>query len=198
MSKWLPSLFSHFCAYPYPEGDFSGKTVIVTGANIGLGFEASRHFARLGADKLILACRNVDKGEAAKDKIQASLEAHSSASSNSEAKTQRMTAEVWQLDLASVSSIKSFAKRVESETDRVDYFMSNAGLGFGSYNETVEGWEEQLGVNIIGTFLLALLVLPALRKTTEKHNVMARLCVTASTASHLVCGTSQYFTYNTN
>ncbi|KAH6696836.1 retinol dehydrogenase [Plectosphaerella plurivora] len=178
MAEWLPSLFNHFRAYPYPEGDFSGKTVIVTGANVGLGLEASRHFARLEAQRIILTCRDTTKGEAARKDIQSSLATAGTSSSSA-------VLEVWQLDLADVSSIRSFAKRVDSELERVDYFMSNAGLGFGPYRQTAEGWEEQLGVNVIGTFLLALLVLPAMRRTTEKYGVKARLCVTASTASHL-------------
>jgi retinol dehydrogenase 12 len=187
MAEWLPSLFNHFRAYPYPEGDFSGKTVVVTGANVGLGLEASRHFARLKAQRIILACRDITKGEAAKENIQASLAATGTSGSDGGMKPTTVTIEVWQLDLANVNSIRGFAKRVNTELDRVDYFMSNAGLGFGPYRQTTEGWEEQLGVNVIGTFLLALLMLPALRRTTEQHNVKARLCVTASTASHLVC-----------
>ena len=50
---------------PVIDADLSGKTVIVTGANIGLGFEASKHFARMNPKKLILACRSKERGEAA-------------------------------------------------------------------------------------------------------------------------------------
>lgn len=50
---------------PLPKADLSGKTVIVTGANTGLGLEASKHFARMGPERLILACRNPKKGAAA-------------------------------------------------------------------------------------------------------------------------------------
>jgi molybdopterin/thiamine biosynthesis adenylyltransferase len=50
---------------PAAQADLKGKTVIVVGANTGLGFEAAQHFARMGVGKLILACRNQEKGEAA-------------------------------------------------------------------------------------------------------------------------------------
>jgi retinol dehydrogenase-12 len=50
---------------PVAEGNLEGKTVIVTGSNIGLGFEACKHFARMNAGKVILACRDKGRGEAA-------------------------------------------------------------------------------------------------------------------------------------
>ena len=50
---------------PVAKADLKDKTVIVTGANVGLGFEAAKHFARMNPGKLILACRNKEKGEAA-------------------------------------------------------------------------------------------------------------------------------------
>ncbi|KAL9627045.1 MAG: hypothetical protein Q9164_007723, partial [Protoblastenia rupestris] len=56
---------------PVPKADFSGKTIIVTGANVGLGKEASKHFVRLNTHKVILAVRSVKKGEAAKAEIEA-------------------------------------------------------------------------------------------------------------------------------
>lgn len=50
---------------PVTTADLTGKTVVVTGANVGLGFEASKHFARMNPGKLILACRSEEKGKAA-------------------------------------------------------------------------------------------------------------------------------------
>lgn len=57
---------------PEPKSDFTGKTVIVTGGNSGLGREAARYFARLGAAKVILACRDTAKGEVARADIEVS------------------------------------------------------------------------------------------------------------------------------
>ncbi len=48
---------------PVVTVDLTGKTVVVIGANIGLGFEASKHFARMNPERLILACRNEEKGK---------------------------------------------------------------------------------------------------------------------------------------
>lgn len=188
MQTWFPSLLSHFRAFPVPAGDLTGRTVIVTGANAGLGLEASQHFARLHASRVILACRNLDKGEDARRHIKSAQQLESKGSSDPENGLKRAATqlEVWQLDLASFNSIKAFAKRVDNELDRVDFYMSNAGLGFGARRETSSGWEEQLAVNVIGTSLLALLMLPILRRTAEAHGVRTRICVTSSTASHLV------------
>jgi NAD(P)-dependent dehydrogenase (short-subunit alcohol dehydrogenase family) len=62
----------YFISIPQIETSFEGKTVIVTGANTGLGLETARHFTRLGAEKVIIACRTISKGEAAKKSIEAS------------------------------------------------------------------------------------------------------------------------------
>lgn len=61
-----------FVRIPYPTRDFTNETVIVTGANAGLGLEAARHFTRLNAAKVILAVRSISKGEAAKQSIESS------------------------------------------------------------------------------------------------------------------------------
>jgi hypothetical protein len=73
----------------YPTRSFAGETVIITGSNVGLGKEAARHIARLGASKLILAVRNVSAGEEAKKDIENTINCGGS------------VIEVWQLDLAS-------------------------------------------------------------------------------------------------
>ena len=50
---------------PVEHEDLSGKTVVVIGANVGLGFEAAKHFARMNPDRIILGCRSKERGEAA-------------------------------------------------------------------------------------------------------------------------------------
>lgn len=73
MSSFPAFLKSQLIYTPkYPTASFQGRTVIVTGANTGLGQEAARHFVRLGASTLIIACRTVSKGEAAKKDIEQS------------------------------------------------------------------------------------------------------------------------------
>ena len=99
---------------PYPEKQHSDQTVIVTGANVGLGLEAARHFTRLNAEKVILAVRSTEKGEMAKKSIE-------------ETTRRQGVVEVWPMDLSSYESVKQFAKRVES-LKRLDALVENAGI----------------------------------------------------------------------
>ncbi|CAD6592413.1 MAG: hypothetical protein ASARMPREDX12_006073 [Alectoria sarmentosa] len=96
-----------FSIPPYPTKKFTDQTIIVTGSNAGLGLEASRHFVRLDAAKVILAVRNLEKGEAAKQSIE-------------ESTGRTGVVEVWQLDLAHYESVKDFSK-LEGDGGEVQY-----------------------------------------------------------------------------
>ncbi len=154
----------------YPTADCSGKIVIVTGANVGLGLEAARHFDRLNAERVILACRDVVKGETAKNDIELS-------------ERRVGVAEVWHLDLGSFDSVIGFCERAENELSRLDIVVENAGLATGVY-DTYEGYERQVTVNVISTFLMALLLLPTLRRTTTRFNVLPHLVIVSSDAHY--------------
>jgi NAD(P)-dependent dehydrogenase (short-subunit alcohol dehydrogenase family) len=84
------------------------------------------------------------------------------------------------------TSVKAFAERVEKELDRVDVLLSNAGIATSVYSEMSDGWESTLAVNVIGTFLLVILMMPKMRETAKRHKTMPHLTVTASGAGHLV------------
>ena len=103
-----------FTRLPYPTTKHTGQTIIVTGSNVGLGLEAARHFTRLDAEKVILAVRNLEKGEAAKRSIE-------------ETTDRKNVVEVWQLDLASYESVKQFAKKA-NQLKRLDAIVENAGI----------------------------------------------------------------------
>ncbi|KAK8076790.1 Short chain dehydrogenase sol3 [Apiospora phragmitis] len=154
---------------PYPEGSQAGKTVVITGSNTGLGKEAARHFARLGASRLILAVRNVESGEAAMRDILEST------------KPDNTVIQVWQLDMASYAGVKSFAARVEAELDRIDIFIENAGLAKTKWS-TAEDNETQITVNVVSTMLLAALVLPKLRQVAAAFGIRPTLTLTSSGA----------------
>ncbi|KAF8860341.1 short-chain dehydrogenase/reductase-like protein [Acephala macrosclerotiorum] len=160
-------LASQFTTLPYPDADFNGQTIIVTGANVGLGLEAARHFVRLGAAKVILSCRNKEKGDGAKRVI--------------EVTTGRMNVvEVWQVDLSSYESVRHFCDRA-SKLERLDAVVENAGVATPTYEEA-EGMESTITVNVISTFLMALLLLPKLRADALKYNITPRLTIVASDA----------------
>jgi NAD(P)-dependent dehydrogenase (short-subunit alcohol dehydrogenase family) len=146
-----------FVSLPSPNFDFTGKTVIVTGSNTGLGFEAARHLVRLNAKLVILAVRNTDKGEQAKQSIQQSTPGNA-------------IIQVWELDLSSYDSVKLFATRCNKELDRLDCVIENAAIGPRSYS-MMEDNESALTVNIVSTFLLGILLLSVLRRTATAYRV---------------------------
>ncbi|KAF2233634.1 NAD(P)-binding protein [Viridothelium virens] len=150
---------------PIVPQDCGGQTYIVTGANTGLGLECARHFVRLGASHVILASRSLSKGEAAVKSIEAST-------------GRKGVAEVWQLDLTSYDSVRAFAKRVE-ELERVDAVVQNAGVAMGVWTEA-EGNETTITVNVISTFLLAMLLLPKLRAQKAKWGIVPRMTIVSS------------------
>ncbi|KAF2805813.1 putative short-chain dehydrogenase [Mytilinidion resinicola] len=150
----------------YPSGSYTGRTVIITGSNTGLGKEAARHFTRLGASTVILGVRSVDKGNAAKADIEQSTKCAAS------------VVQVWQLDVASYASVRSFAARVAG-LERVDIFLANAGIAPANF-ALVEGTESMITVNVIATFLLTFLVLPKMRETAKTYDTKPTLSITTS------------------
>jgi NAD(P)-dependent dehydrogenase (short-subunit alcohol dehydrogenase family) len=155
-----------FVTPPRPVASCEGKTVIVTGSNGGLGREAARHFARMDTSRLILAVRNTEAGEEAKRDIVRSTGIDEG------------VIEVWMLDMASYDSIKAFAKRASS-LPRIDIVLENAGIATGKFG-LAEGHERTITINVIGTFLLALLLLPKLKESAKKFDSLPHLTIVAS------------------
>jgi len=165
---WFASfLYSQlFVKLPKPTKDFSGQTIIVTGSNTGLGLEAARHLSRLNTALIILAVRNQAKGETAKQSILAST---------GRADT---SIEVWDLDIQSYDSIKAFCAKA-NKLRRLDAVLENAGI-MTKYFKMVAGYESTITTNVIGTFLLALEILPKLKQSAAEFNIQPRLSIVAS------------------
>ncbi|MCP4363645.1 MAG: SDR family NAD(P)-dependent oxidoreductase [Chloroflexi bacterium] len=130
--------------------DLTGKVIIVTGANSGVGFEAAKEFARKGA-QIILACRSMEKAEAALTEIQAEIP--------------NTQAEIMQLDLASQASVHQFANEFKAKNDQLDVLVNNAGIMMTPYGTTEDGFEQQFGTNHLGHFALTGLLIDLLLKT---------------------------------
>lgn len=155
-----------FIKPPYPTTDFTSQTIIVTGANVGLGLEAARHFVRLNAAKVILGVRSAGKGQAAKSSIESS--------------TRRTdVVEVWPLDLSSYASVAAFADRASTSLPRLDAVVENAAVVNAKY-ATAEDNESTITVNVVSTVLLAILLLPALRKSARQFHTVPRLSIVTS------------------
>ena len=127
----------------------TGKTVIVTGANSGIGYYTALELAKAGAE-VILACRNAGKGEAAAAKV------------NAEAPGR---ARFMALDLADLASVQSFATAFKEGHGTLDILINNAGvMALPRRQLTAHGFEMQFGVNFLGHFLLTALLLASLMK----------------------------------
>jgi NAD(P)-dependent dehydrogenase (short-subunit alcohol dehydrogenase family) len=134
-----------------PTASFTGQNVIVTGANTGVGYEAALKFVSLGATKVILAVRDLEKGNAAKDRIEKSTKRND-------------CVEVWELDMLSYDSVKAFASRAET-LDHLDVVILNAAVMRRWHMESKFGWEYAIQVNTLSTTLLTLLLLPKLKSS---------------------------------
>lgn len=130
--------------------DLTGKVIIVTGANSGIGFEAAKEFAWKGAHT-ILACRSMDKAQAALAALQAEIP--------------QAKAEIMQLDLASLASVRQFAEAFKANYDQLDVLVNNAGIMMVPYGRTADGFERQFGTNHLGHFALTGLLFDLLLNT---------------------------------
>ncbi|XP_073950119.1 retinol dehydrogenase 13-like [Choristoneura fumiferana] len=141
-----------------------GKTVIITGANSGIGQASVWEFARRGA-KVFMACRDMEKCEAARREIV--LE------------TNNKYVYCRPCDLASTASIVQFVKTFKQEEPKVHILVNNAGVMEPPAGVTSDGFETQLGVNHLGHFLLTNLLLDTLKATAP-----SRVVVVSSSAHH--------------
>lgn len=151
---------------PEPTGDLTGKTVIVTGSNVGLGKEAARHFTSLYASTVVLAVRSLEKGEAARRDIEATT-------------GRKGVIKVMHLDMSHYQSVLEFASHAHHELDRVDIAVLNAGVNRGKW-EIFEQDESTITVNVVSTFLLAFALLPKLRETATRFTTRPTLTIVNS------------------
>ncbi|KAM3594981.1 uncharacterized protein V6R79_016411 [Siganus canaliculatus] len=142
--------------------NLSGKTVLITGANTGIGKETARDLAMRGA-RVIMACRDTEKGEEAAASIRAAFP--------------KAQVEVRDLDLADTCSIRAFAQKFLREVNQLHILINNAGVMMCPYTKTVDGFEMHIGVNHLGHFLLTYLLIGLLKRSAP-----ARIVVVSSLA----------------
>ncbi|KAK7073471.1 Retinol dehydrogenase 13 [Halocaridina rubra] len=131
-----------------------GKTVIVTGANTGIGRETAREMARRGA-RVIMACRDMDK----------CLEARKDIAWD----TRSTSLYCLECDLASQESVRRFARRFNRKEERLDILINNAGIMRCPKSFTTEGIELQLGTNHMGHFLLTNLLIDKIKASAPSR-----------------------------
>lgn len=141
---------------------FLGKTILITGATSGLGFETALKFLRQGVSSLIISTRDYIRGQQTKEEL--------------ESRTgRRDVVEVWPLDMSSFQSVIEFASRVNEELlssgRRLDVAVLNAGVMHRGVVYSEDGWEDTLQVNTLSTALLAGLLLPTLQQRNSNEAV---------------------------
>jgi NAD(P)-dependent dehydrogenase (short-subunit alcohol dehydrogenase family) len=144
--------------------DLTGRTIVITGANSGLGYEATRVFAEKNAT-VVMACRDVDRGEEAAREVSREVADAS--------------LDVLRLDLADLDSVREFATTFGEEYGDLYVLCNNAGVMAIPRRETAEGFETQFGVNHLGHFALTGLLLDTLARTEGETRV-----ITQSSAAH--------------
>ncbi len=129
---------------------------IVTGANTGLGFET---VLGLVSKKItvIMACRNLDKANIAKDKIMNLVP--------------QAKIDVMVLDLSSLKSVREFTAKFKDKYSKLDLLINNAGIMYGPYTKTEDGFESQFGTNHLGHFLLTNLLIDHMPNTSDSRIV---------------------------
>lgn len=134
----------------------TGRTALVTGANIGLGYETTLALTGKGA-RVVMACRDRERAKEARERILHSLP--------------EAQLEILQLDLASLSSVREAAAAFMSRHNRLDMLINSAGIMAPPREETKDGFEIQFGVNHLGHFALTGHLLPRLLDTAKSRVV---------------------------
>ena len=136
--------------------ELNGKTVIVTGANSGIGFETAKVLASKGA-KVYFACRNEFWGKYAKNKVKLEF--------------QQSDVHYLNLNLADLPSIHNFVTKFKSENNQLDILVNNAGIMMCPKMVTMDGFEMQMGTNHFGHFALTNLLMDIISISPESRVV---------------------------
>jgi len=136
--------------------DQTGRTILITGANSGLGLRSAEALSAKGA-RVLMACRNASKAATALEAVKA--------------KATGPAPEVVALDLSSLASVRECAEQVTSELPQLDVLMNNAGIMAVPKAKTADGFESQMGTNHLGHFALTGRLLPCLLAASEPRVV---------------------------
>lgn len=136
--------------------DLSGKCVIVTGSNRGIGFEAAKVFASKGA-QTIIACKDLIKGKIARDCIYRL--------------SPSAKVDIMSLNLANLASVHTFADEYKKKYDRLDILCNSAGVMAVPKGKTADGFEMHFGVNYLGHFALTALLFDLILNTPRSRVV---------------------------
>ena len=136
--------------------DQTGRTVLITGANTGLGFHNAKDLATKGAN-VVLACRNEGRARSAMERISDDIP--------------DAQLEFLELDLSSLDAVRAAVDTFRSSHDSLDVLINNAGIMMTPYEQTVDGFEGQMAANYWGHFLLTMSLIDMLPDDTDSRVV---------------------------
>ncbi|KAI6365869.1 hypothetical protein MCOR25_005238 [Pyricularia grisea] len=172
MSAVIMTIKQKLFAQPMVAPDsFKGKKALVTGGTTGLGLATAIHLAQLGASTIAITCRDATRGENAKKKIEEA------------AGSSKVTVKVLELDMGRYQSVVAFTETVKKEfaTDGgLDWICLNAGVHNASWEQSPEGWDMVIQVNVLSTVLISLLLLPWLKELRSQRQSPAHLTIVSS------------------
>ena len=148
--KWVGGGVCH------SKATLTGKTVIITGANTGIGLETAVDLAKRGA-RVILACRSEERGEKAAVLVRR--------------KTGNQNVVFAKLDLSSLDSVRVAAEVILQQEPRIDVLVNNAGVALAAYQKTDDGFEAHFGINHLGHFLFTNLLLSRIKESPSARIV---------------------------
>ena len=132
------------------EKPLQGKTVLITGADGGIGRETTKGLAHKGATT-VMACLDLNEAKPVYEEIKK--------------ETGNENVEMMHVDLASLDSIRAFARHFSEQYKHLNVLINNAGTYHHTRQETAEGFEKTIGINYLGPFLLTHLLLPIIEQT---------------------------------
>jgi len=133
-----------------------GKTVVITGANTGIGKTTALDMAKRGA-KVVILCRDTEKAETAAEEIRTATKSE---------------VIVHKLDLADLASVRECAEQLGNSLEKIDILINNAGIMACPKMKTKDGFEMQFGTNHVGHFLLTNLLMPLLKKAAPGARIV--------------------------
>ena len=167
----------HRSIMPNQIPNMNGKTIVITGGNRGIGFEAVKRLLPYGCHIIIGCRRPIEALQIIKSYVENEEKDSDLGSSISKG-----TFECIQLDVASIKSVKNFAQEIVKRQCDINILINNAGVMFGPYSVTEDGLENQMATNYFGHFMLTNLLLPNLKASAEKTQTNSRIINVASCA----------------
>ena len=157
---------------PYYGGKYlKDKTIVVTGANSGIGMETVHQLAIMGAKRVVLLCRDQKRGDQANFDIRMKLSTQPPWEHGND--TELL---VYQCDLSDFASVRTAVKKLKKKFDRVDVLINNAGVVMGTHTKSKDGYEMTMQANHLGHFLLTQLLIREKLLDPERDEASSKPC----------------------